>query len=360
MYLKYSLWDRLRESDKPIFLYGTGNGADKIIAALDQYNIKLTGVFASDGFVRDRYFHGFHVRAYSDVRSEYGDNIAVLLAFGTTLPDVRAFIEQLDKRHDLYIPDVPLYGGELFDMPYFQAHRTELDAARGLLFDEKSRALFDDAVNFRLSGKYEYLLDTEAVEKTLSELFAGRKIRSVVDGGAFRGDSAKIFADILSPEVIYAVEADPKTYLKLQKYAEGEIRCRIAAINAALSDFDGEVPYSSSGSRGAGEEGKNRRAKVSKTMCVKLDTALPEADISFIKLDIEGAEEAALRGGEALIKRCQPDMAVSLYHRTDDLFKLIFKLHELLPEHRLYLRRIDCIPMWDLTLYALRQNRNLI
>lgn len=354
MYINYSLWDKLRETEKPVFLYGTGNGADKIITALDKYNVKLNGIFASDSFVRDRYFHGFHVRAYADVAAEYGDDIAVLLAFGTTLPEVRAFIEQLDRRHDLYIPDVPLYGGELFDMSYFISHKAELDCARELLYDEKSRGLFDDAVNFRLSGKYEYLLNTEQVEKTLSELFAGKKITTIVDGGAFRGDSSEIFTDILSPDVIYSIEADPKTYIKLQKYAESEARCKIFPINAALSDFDGEVLYSSSGSRGAGEEGKNRRAKTSTTQCIKLDTALSEQDVDFIKLDIEGSEEAALRGGEALIKRCKPDMAVSLYHRTDDLFGLIFKLHELLPEHKLYLRRIDCIPMWDLTVYAVK------
>ena len=47
-YLNYSLWNRLKAHDKPIFLYGTGNGADKIIAALDKYGVSLDGIFASD------------------------------------------------------------------------------------------------------------------------------------------------------------------------------------------------------------------------------------------------------------------------------------------------------------------------
>ncbi len=46
--------DRLKAHDKPIFLYGTGNGADKIIAALDKYGVSLDGIFASDGFVTGR------------------------------------------------------------------------------------------------------------------------------------------------------------------------------------------------------------------------------------------------------------------------------------------------------------------
>ena len=93
------LWERLQTETRPIFLYGTGNGGDKIIAALERYGVSLTGVFASDGFVRSRTFHDFPVQAYSDVVAQYGNAIVVLLAFGTTLPEVRTFIEALNARH---------------------------------------------------------------------------------------------------------------------------------------------------------------------------------------------------------------------------------------------------------------------
>ncbi len=353
-YIKQSLWERLQCHDKPIFLYGTGNGADKIIAALDMYNVALDGIFASDGFVRERSFHDFPVLSYTDVISKYGNDIIVLLAFGTTLESVRGFIEELDKRHELIIPDVPLYGGELFDRTYFDGHITELTAARSLFCDSTSVMLFDDVINFRLSGKMQFLLRTEEQKETLESLFSDKCISKIIDGGAFKGDSASMFADVLSPEVIYAVEADPKTFTKLRTYADSEEKCRIVPINAALSDYNGTVEYSSSGSRGAGEKGKNHRAKNYSVQCITLDTYFTDSNIDFIKLDIEGSEEEALRGGMELIKRCQPDMAVSLYHKTDDLFSLIFKIHELLPLHKLYLRRVRCIPMWDVTLYAIK------
>ncbi len=354
MYLDYSLWDRLGTIGKPIFLYGTGNGGDKIISALEKYGVKLEGVFASDGFVRDRTFHTFHVRSSSDVTAEYGDDVAVLLAFGTTLPSVREFIEKLDSRHDFFIPDVPLYGGELFDFPYFLAHRDELDSARELLFDEKSRLLFDDAVNFRLSGKMEYLRRVDDTDSTLHELFSGVQVKTIIDGGAFKGDSTEIFARTLAPDVIYPIEADVKTFTKLCGYAESEYRCKVVPTQGALWNEDGTIDYSQSGSRGAGESGKNRRAKSALVKSVRLDTAFAGIPVDFIKLDIEGAESEALDGGEDLIRKNQPSMAVSLYHRTDDLFYLIKRIHGLLPRHRLYLRRPDCIPMWDLTLYAIR------
>ena len=97
------LWLRLRESGKPVVLYGTGNGADKILDVCERYGIKVDGVFASGGFVRDRYFRGFHVESLEDIEKRLGD-FTVLLCFGTTLPEVAAQIEAAAARHELYIP----------------------------------------------------------------------------------------------------------------------------------------------------------------------------------------------------------------------------------------------------------------
>lgn len=351
-----SLWDDLTASAKPIFLYGTGNGGDKIIAALEHCGVSLTGVFASDGFVRDRQFHGMQVRAYSDVTAEYGDDITVLLAFGTTLPDVRAFIEELDRRHDLRIPDVPLYGGELFDQAYFDAHLDDLEQCRALLADEESRLIFDDAVAFRMTGRLKYLSRTQSFADSVTSLFGGKHYGTILDGGAFKGDSTSDLA-ALCPGKIIAVEADPKTALKLQAYADTETRCPVECVNAALWNRDGELEYTSSGSRGSGESGRNRRAKVTTVPSRTIDSICGAEPVDLIKLDIEGAEWEALDGAEATIRRDQPDMAVSLYHKTDDLWKLCQRLNAMLPGHRIYLRRPDCIPFWDLAAFAARGGR---
>lgn len=350
----YSLWDRLAAETRPIFLYGTGNGGDKILAALEKYNVTLTGVFASDGFVRDRQFHGYHVRSYSDVTAEYGNDIVVLLAFGTTLDSVKEFIYSLDRKHELSIPDVPLYGGQLFDMDYFTAHRDVLTETAGLFADDVSVQLFYDAVNFRLTGKTKYLTDTGNGAESLAELFGGQKISVMMDGGAFKGDSAAEFIEGVHPEKILAVEADPKTFVKLSAYAASESRAAVVPINAALFDRDGEMEYISSGSRGSGKNGQNHRASEKTVPCRTIDTLADGMDIDLIKLDVEGAEERALRGGRETILRCGPNMAVSLYHRTDDLYALVNMVHDLLPDHKLYLRRVPCIPMWDLNLFAVR------
>jgi FkbM family methyltransferase len=45
--------------------------------------------------------------------------------------------------------------------------------------------------------------------------------------------------------------------------------------------------------------------------------------IDFIKLDVEGAELECLRGARDSIRRFQPKLAVSLYHKPNDLYEII-------------------------------------
>ena len=77
------LWTYLKTATKPIVLYGMGNGADKIISVLNRYDIKISGVFASDGFVRKKVFHGFNVTDYKTAKDTFGDMI-VLVCFGSS------------------------------------------------------------------------------------------------------------------------------------------------------------------------------------------------------------------------------------------------------------------------------------
>ena len=113
-----SFWEELPRDPRPIWIWGTGNGADKIMDEANRFGIPVAGVFASDGFVRNRFFRGYPVLSLSQVRERCGDDIVILLAFGSNRPDVMALIREMDTRHTLIIPEVPLFGGDLFDEDY--------------------------------------------------------------------------------------------------------------------------------------------------------------------------------------------------------------------------------------------------
>jgi len=59
--------------------------------------------------------------------------------------------------------------------------------------------------------------------------------------------------------------------------------------------------------------------------------------IDFIKMDIEGAELNALIGAQETIKRFGPKLAVTVYHKQEDLCTIPHFLKMLRPDYELYL-----------------------
>lgn len=349
------LKESLAQKKRPVVLYGTGNGADKVISMLlEPIGIRPEAVFASEGFVRHRMYAGYEVKCYMDVALKYGGDMDVLMCFGSDRPEVMRFAEGLDRIHRFAIPDVPLYGAGLFDTDYMREHIDELAEVRSMLSDEYSKELFDESVLYRLTGKLKYLQRTEPVADSYRALLGNADIKIAVDGGAYRGETSRMFAEVLpSLKVIYAVEPDERTIAKF----EGPKSCEMEMIFSALADFCGEVTFHGTASRGAGIEGTNRRGKDRTVRCVTLDHAVWEKP-DLIKLDVEGFEECALRGATRLMSEYAPSLAVSLYHRTEDIFALPLMIKNFSPVYagmKYYLRRPKCLPCWDLTLFAVKE-----
>ena len=79
-------------------------------------------------------------------------------------------------------------------------------------------------------------------------------------------------------------------------------------------------------------------AGASLVQVVALDDVLPTFAATFIKLDVEGAEPAALRGARRTLERHCPDVAVSVYHAASHLWEVPLLLHELQPQYSFMLR----------------------
>ena len=96
--IKTDLWHYLAKSERPIVMYGMGNGADKIIAVCEKYGIEISDFFASDGFVRGHSFHGKTVLSYSAIKEKYeGQNPIILLSFASSLPDVMSLFRRVGR-----------------------------------------------------------------------------------------------------------------------------------------------------------------------------------------------------------------------------------------------------------------------
>lgn len=364
--IKQDLWTYLKETNKPIVMYGMGNGADKILAALGERGIEVADFFASNGFVRGHSFHGKTVLSYDDVKKKYGaGNFIVLLSFASSLHDVIAQIEQIASETELYAPDIPVVlneqetRSEVFDLTYFKEHEAEFKQVDALFADERSRELLRDVISYRLSGEIPYLLDCIDDRDTVyRSLLSPEKYIRTADLGAYNGDTARELLPY-APNLreIYCMEPDPRSFKKLSAYAEEETRCRVIPLNYAVHDKSDVLMFESSGNRnatlGSGNPASKKREAVSCDSLSHLLERYGSPRIDYIKFDVEGAEDKAIDGCLSIIRRDRPELLVSLYHRREDLFALPLKLASLLDGYDFYLRRFRYIPAWDLNLYAI-------
>jgi FkbM family methyltransferase len=79
--------------------------------------------------------------------------------------------------------------------------------------------------------------------------------------------------------------------------------------------------------------------------------------IDFIKMDIEGAEINALKGAINTIKTFRPTLAISAYHKDDDLITIPKLLNDLNLDYEFYLEH-HTIHFWETVLYAYPVNRH--
>ena len=69
---------------------------------------------------------------------------------------------------------------------------------------------------------------------------------------------------------------------------------------------------------------------------ITMDKFCEERNIfpDFIKMDIEGAELSALKGGINTIKKCRPQLAISIYHSSEDFINIPLYLKENLENYK--------------------------
>lgn len=86
---------------------------------------------------------------------------------------------------------------------------------------------------------------------------------------------------------------------------------------------------------------------------IKIDDAVAGYDgkITFIKMDIEGAELEALRGAGKTIRKDKPRMAICIYHKPEDLYEIPGYLLSLVPEYRFQVRQYTSMN-WETVLYV--------
>ena len=157
-----------------------------------------------------------------------------------------------------------------------------------------------------------------------------------VDCGAYNGGTSVQFVDWCCGDYdkIFLFEANPYN-------ADW---CRRTLANAGIEDYelimkgawDKEATLvfdaNALGASKVAEWGKERIEATS------LDNALAGRRVTYIKMDIEGAEPKAITGAAGLIREQKPRLAISIYHKKDDFLKIPVQLKEIEPRYHFAFR----------------------
>jgi FkbM family methyltransferase len=148
---------------------------------------------------------------------------------------------------------------------------------------------------------------------------------------AMSSNNAKYFAFDIQEEGILALANQIKLNPNIKN---------ITSVLKALSDKNGEVFISDKSDPGCSVvEGSATHRTVS---AITIDSFVKEIHcqkIDFIKMDIEGSEVPALKGAKDSIQRFKPKMAISAYHKWDDLLVIPMLIQSIRPDYKFYL---DC------------------
>ena len=156
-----------------------------------------------------------------------------------------------------------------------------------------------------------------------------------MDGGGYDGDTIEEFFEWTKGKYkrIYSFEPEKKKY-ELIMENEWKYGNKVKVYNKGLWSSIKELRFKSGDCQWSGkitEEGE----EVIET--VYLDKVVKEK-VTFIKLDIEGAEKEAIIGAKNIIKEDVPKMAICIYHRPEDLYELPFLISEISNQYKYYVR----------------------
>lgn len=347
-----SLTDSLKEEKRPVFLYGMGNGAEKIYEYLKGYGIDICGVVASDGFVRGQDFLGFKVGSISEASDKYG-SLCLVLCFGLE-GEKSHFLAELAKKHRIVSPNLPVFGDGACNKDFIAENIEKFQMVYDLLADEESKEIFLSLLKYNVTGDIGYL--SKNLWSAPKEFYNHSKRH--IDIGAYDGDTVLEYTALSdSYSDIAAFEPDENTFKKL-KSNTAHLR-DIIPENAAVCRKNGYIGFDSGNGRAShcGEGGKPVRCVSVDEYCGYTHIAAKGTPVGSIKIDAEGMDEEVICGSVNTIYVCKSNICVALYHRAADYIDIPLLLRKHNSRYKFYLRKKEYVPAWDVFLYAIDENK---
>lgn len=177
----------------------------------------------------------------------------------------------------------------------------------------------------------------------------------VIDAGACWGDTTLAFSARAGKQGrIFGFEMidENLTVLRGNLAANPELAATVEVVESPLASTSGQEYWVNS--KGAASTLQRTPGPGKRVISTSIDDFVKTKNlgtVNFIKFDIEGAEKDALLGAKETIQLHKPTLAVSVYHKNEDIIELPRIIKTLCPEYSLYLHGV-CLNYGETILFA--------
>jgi FkbM family methyltransferase len=325
-------------------IYGAGSTGRRVFALLKKYGVKVDYFLDIKGgagiFIED-----VPVVKPDDPKVGKASNVIIaLFNYTTDVVSVLAFLKHAGFKKIIPYTELFLYFADELPQHYwlgptalYQSDISEISKVLGMFEDQVSRDLFLSFLKFRATGDPECMPVPEVENIYFPVDIPGiSKPEHFIDCGAFNGDTLMLAINKFGRlKSVRAFEPDPDNYRRLLDLnKEVFFSDDTVLVSSGVWSSAAWLNFASNGSLASGisKEGNNL------IQCVALDDYLAGYKPTCIKMDIEGSELEVLKGCKKMIGSAKPNLAISVYHRPDHLWKVPLFIRELTPGYKYYLR----------------------
>ncbi len=267
---------------------------------------------------------------------------AIVLSVSTGSPlEVKNTLDAMGIVHFNYLALYKYSGLDLISPPFmsdfkedFSKNYKHYEYLYNLLEDEKSKEIFTKLINFKISFDFDFMqgfTNNHSEQYFDKEILPKIKNISFVDGGTYVGDTAsEVIKNYPDFKKIYLIEP----ILENMRIAKRDLSKyeNIEFIDLGLSDKKKTLHFN--------EEKSFSSIYGSGTLSVEVDRldAIIDEKVDYIKLDIEGAEQDAIEGMRECIKNYKPILAICIYHKAEDWYKIPQMVLAIESDYKIYLR----------------------
>lgn len=333
-----------------VVLWGAGFAYEDCITSIGKEHIKA--VFDNDSTKWGKVIGGFEIKSpVTDWGCYVDNNTAIVIS---TNGYVYEIAENIVEKHP-EVNKAQLFSNSNNVVEQFrykpEAIAQNLDKImriKDLFCDQASKTYYINFLKACLSRNPFYFKDnpncTKAYEYETDCCRVGLQGGEVIlDCGAYNGDTARIFMEKTNNNCeIYCFEPVVENYKELRDWIEKEKLTNIHAIHSGVGkEKKIDYVYSTEEKTTKAAVGSNRFGSSipvrSEIQVDTLDNMAEGLNVSYIKMDIEGAEMDALHGARKIIASQFPQMLISGYHKIEDMWEIPEFVLSIHPDYKMFL-----------------------